>query len=97
MTLQEFLDQIEWLMPGREVTGLFFGVSFHAGYMESNEFVAREAQSRPGNFSEMVTPPDLARALAPDGQGNGFSRHQGLSHPCAQKAHVEFRDFAVLE
>ena len=59
VTLDEFLEQMEWLMPGREVTGLFFGVGFHAGYMESNEFVAQEAQSRPGNFSEMVTPPDL--------------------------------------
>ena len=59
VTMEAFLDQIEWLMPGREVTGLFFGVGFHAGYMESNRFVAKEAKSRPGNFSEMVTPPDL--------------------------------------
>src|ERR1044071_3010130 len=49
VTLDVFREQMEWLMPGREVTGLFFGVGFHPGYMESNEFVAREALSRPGN------------------------------------------------
>lgn len=59
VTLAEFLRQIDWIMPGREVTGLFFGVGFHAGYDESNAFVAREAHSRPGNFCEMVVPPDL--------------------------------------
>src|SRR5258708_6754646 len=59
VTLPEFRHQMEWLLPGREITGLFFGVGFHAGYMESNEFVAREALSRAGNFCEMVTPPDL--------------------------------------
>jgi predicted TIM-barrel fold metal-dependent hydrolase len=59
VTLREFHNQMEWLMPGREITGLFFGVGFHPGYKESNEFVAREACSAPGNFAEMLVPPDL--------------------------------------
>jgi glutamate-1-semialdehyde 2,1-aminomutase len=59
VTMRAFLDQMRWIMPGREVTGLFFGVGFHAGYMESNEFVASEAHSRPHNYCEMLTPPDL--------------------------------------
>jgi predicted TIM-barrel fold metal-dependent hydrolase len=59
VTMDEFLRQIEWIMPGREVTGLFFGVAFHSGYAACNDFVAREALSRPGNFCEMVVPPDL--------------------------------------
>jgi predicted TIM-barrel fold metal-dependent hydrolase len=57
--LATFQDQIRWLMPGREVTGLFFGVGFHQDYMPCNEFVAAETQRAPGNFCEMVVPPDL--------------------------------------
>jgi len=59
VTLDEFNRQMEWIMPGREVTGLFFGVGFHDRYMESNEFVAQEALSRPGNFAEMLVSPEL--------------------------------------
>ena len=55
-----FQDQMGWLMPGREVTGLFFGVGFHQDYyMPCNEFVAAETQAERGNFSQMVVPPDL--------------------------------------
>jgi predicted TIM-barrel fold metal-dependent hydrolase len=59
VTLQEFHNQMEWIMPGRDVTGLFFGVGFHERYMESNEFVAREALSRSANFAEMLVSPEL--------------------------------------
>jgi glutamate-1-semialdehyde 2,1-aminomutase len=57
--LATFRAQHEWLMPGREVTGLFFGVGFHPGYMQSNEFIAAETRSAAGNFCQMVVPPDL--------------------------------------
>ena len=59
VTLEEFRKQMDWLLPGREVTGLFFGVGFHADFMESNEFVAREANSSPGNYCEMLVAPEL--------------------------------------
>src|SRR4051794_18220411 len=49
VTLAEFRSQIDWIMPGREVTGLFFGVAFNERYPEANEFVARESHSTPGN------------------------------------------------
>ena len=57
--LATYRAQHEWLMPGREVNGLFFGVGFHQGYPESNDFVAMEVGSSPGDYCQMIVPPDL--------------------------------------
>ena len=95
MTLQEFLDEIDWLMPGRAVTGLFSDVSTRLHGIE--RFCGQGGAVATGNFSEMVTPPDLDPELCARGQTEWIFQHQGLSHLCAAKAHVELRDFAVLE
>lgn len=57
--LPAFLAQNQWIVPGREVSGLFFGVAFHSGYAAANDFVAAEAARAPGNYSQMIVPPDL--------------------------------------
>ena len=57
--LGTFHRQIDWLMPGRTVSGLFFGTAFHKGYASANDFVAAETHSQPGNFCQMLVPPDL--------------------------------------
>ena len=59
VTIEEFQRQIAWLMPRRKVTGLFFGVGFHAGFMESNHFVAEQVRPHSGNFSHMLVAPDM--------------------------------------
>lgn len=57
--LATYRTQHEWLMPGREVNGLFFGVGFHQGYVESNDFVAAEVGSSSDDYCQMIVPPDL--------------------------------------
>jgi glutamate-1-semialdehyde 2,1-aminomutase len=73
VTLAEFQNQIEWIMPGREVTGLFFGVAFNDQFPEANEFVARESHSAPGNFCEMLVPPGIdPEHMRQEGRRLGF-------------------------
>ena len=57
--LATFRKQIDWVMPGREVTGLFFGVGFHKDFMQCNEFMAQEIRPDSGSYCQMVVAPDL--------------------------------------
>src|SRR5438309_8473524 len=57
--LDTFRAHQQWLMPGREVSGLFFGVAFHRRFMDANEFVASEIRSSAGNYWQMIAPPEL--------------------------------------
>lgn len=59
VSLEEFRRQIDWIMPGRRVTGLFFGVGFHEGFRASNEFVAAEVAQDPHSRGEMLVAPTM--------------------------------------
>ncbi len=59
VTLKVFREQIEWLTPGRQTSGLFFGVGFHAGSEVSNDFVEREVGTDETCFGHYLTPPDM--------------------------------------
>jgi len=59
VTLEEYGSQIEWLTPGRHTTGLFFGVAFHDGFREANEFVAREVAKDFSCSGEMLVSPRM--------------------------------------
>lgn len=58
-TLDVFREQIEWITPGRQTSGLFFGVGFHAGSDESNDFVEREVAKDKTCFAHYLTPPTM--------------------------------------
>jgi predicted TIM-barrel fold metal-dependent hydrolase len=57
--LQEYRDQMTWIAPGREITGLFFGVGFHDDFRVSNEFVANEITQDKMCFGHLLVPPTL--------------------------------------
>jgi predicted TIM-barrel fold metal-dependent hydrolase len=58
VSLETYREQIEWLTPGRETSGLFFGVGFSEGSREiSNEFVAREVSKDPRCRGLLVVSP----------------------------------------
>lgn len=73
VTMQEFQKQIEWLTPGRRTTGLFFGVAFHEGFREANEFVAAEVGTDPKSYGEMlVSPYQDPEEMRQEGRRLGF-------------------------
>lgn len=59
VTLEEYRSQIAWLIPGRNTMALFFGVAFHSGFREANEFVGREVLKDSGCRGEMLVPPSM--------------------------------------
>ena len=60
VTLEEFRRQMEWITPGRETTGLFFGAGLsEARYEESNRFVAGEVARDPQSRGQLIVSPKL--------------------------------------
>jgi glutamate-1-semialdehyde 2,1-aminomutase len=58
VTLEEFLRQIQWLIPGREVSGLFFGAGLsETTYTASNEFVAAQVAKDKGSRGQLIVSP----------------------------------------
>ena len=55
--LQVFREQIDWIMPGRRVEGLFFGVGFSDLHRECNEFIAAEVRKDPGSRGQLLVAP----------------------------------------
>src|SRR5581483_435581 len=55
--LQEYRQQMTWIAPEREITGLFFGVGFHEDFRVSNEFVAKEIAPDKTCFGHLLVPP----------------------------------------
>lgn len=73
VTMEEFKRQIEWLTPGRHTAGLFFGVAFHDGFRDANEFVAAEVSRDPESFGEMlVSPYQDPEEMRQEGRRLGF-------------------------
>lgn len=57
-TLEVFQEQIQWIMPGRETHGLFFGAGlYEKTYRASNEFLAREAAKDPQSRGQLIVSP----------------------------------------
>jgi glutamate-1-semialdehyde 2,1-aminomutase len=57
-TLEVFQEQIQWITPGRETHGLFFGGGLYEGtYRASNEFLAREAAKDPKSRGQLIVSP----------------------------------------
>jgi glutamate-1-semialdehyde 2,1-aminomutase len=59
VTLEEFRRQMEWLTPGRETAGLFFGVGFHEGFGASNQFVSEQVSKDSDCRGELLVPPSM--------------------------------------
>jgi predicted TIM-barrel fold metal-dependent hydrolase len=60
VSLRTYQQQIEWLTPGRNTTGLCFGVGFReAARKVSNEFVAREIANEHRSRGLLVVSPQL--------------------------------------
>ncbi|MGH9396496.1 MAG: amidohydrolase family protein [Terriglobia bacterium] len=58
VTLEEFQRQMEWLMPGRRTSGLFFGVGLsERWYKASNEFVAGEVAKDKNSRGQLIISP----------------------------------------
>jgi glutamate-1-semialdehyde 2,1-aminomutase len=74
VSLEEYQAQMQWLVPRREVHGLFFGVSFHEGFPEANEFVSGEVAKDDLSRGELLTPPYLdAERMRQDVKRLGFN------------------------
>ncbi|MEW5979951.1 MAG: amidohydrolase family protein [Acidobacteriota bacterium] len=58
-TLETFRSQIQWLMPGRTTSGLFFGVGFNEGFRASNEFVAGEIAKDSSCYGHLLVSPGM--------------------------------------
>jgi len=72
--LDTYRDQMQWILPGRRIAGLFFGVGFHPGFRESNEFVASEVAKDERCYGEMLVPPDFeAEAMREEAKRLGFT------------------------
>jgi glutamate-1-semialdehyde 2,1-aminomutase len=57
-SLEIYREQIQWLLPGRKPTGLFFGVGFNETSRKlSNTFVARELSKDPGSRGLLIVSP----------------------------------------
>ncbi len=57
-TMEVFQEQIQWITPGRETHGLFFGAGLHEGtYRASNEFLAGEAAKDPKSRGQLIVSP----------------------------------------
>lgn len=58
--LEEFRSQMEWIMPGRKVYGLFFGVGLSGEtFQASNSFVAQEVAKDPACYGQFCVPPTM--------------------------------------
>src|SRR5215831_14080189 len=57
-SLEIYREQIQWLIPGRKPTGLFFGVGFNeTSRKPSNTFVACELSKDPGSRGLLIVSP----------------------------------------
>lgn len=74
VTLEEYRRQMEWLTPGRKISGLFFGVGFDDQHFRtSNEFVSREvAKDRDSRGQLIVSPRQNAEELRHEVERLGF-------------------------
>ena len=57
--LETYRSQMTWIAPGREITGLFFGVGFHEDFRDSNEFVAGEIAQDETCYGHLLVPPTM--------------------------------------
>ena len=72
---------MDWVTPGRQTTGLFFGAGFDdSRYRDCNAFVATEIIKDPSCRAEMVVSPRMdSEEMRQEAKRIGFFRHQGLS------------------
>ena len=75
VTLEEFRRHIDWITPGRQTTGLFFGAAFDDDrYRDCNAFVAKEIIKDPSCRGEMVVSPRMdAEEMRQEVKRMGFS------------------------
>src|ERR1700729_2773709 len=59
VTLEEFRSQMEWITPGRQTNGLFFGVGFHDGFNDSNEFVGEQIAKDRACYGHLLVSPKM--------------------------------------
>src|SRR5262249_53162012 len=57
VTMEEFQRQIQWITPGRQTSGLFFGVAFNERFRDANVFVAAEVAKDPASLGQMLVSP----------------------------------------
>lgn len=58
--LEAFQEEIQWITPGRETRGLFFGAGLHEGaYRASNEFLAAEVAKDPESRGQLIVSPRM--------------------------------------
>jgi glutamate-1-semialdehyde 2,1-aminomutase len=100
VTLEEYRRQMSWLMPRREISGLFFGVGFHEGFARANDFVAREIAKDACSSGEMIVPHWLdaeeARRAARQAGFIGFKVYHTFS-PRVPTWNSEISDFLTEE
>ncbi len=57
-TLEEYRRHMQWIMPGRKVSGLFFGGGiYERSYEASNRFVAAEVAKDPSSRAQLIVSP----------------------------------------
>jgi glutamate-1-semialdehyde 2,1-aminomutase len=87
-----------WLIPRRRIHGLFFGVAFHDGHREANEFVSFEVAKDPLSRGELLTPPYLdAEAMREDArrlQFDGIKVYHSFLRP-KPSLNAEIREFLI--
>jgi len=96
--LETYHSQMEWLIPNRQIHGLFFGVAFHEGYAEANDFVSREVAKDAASRGELLAPPYLdaeeMRQLAKQLGFQGLKVYHSFLQP-KPTLNADVRDFLI--
>jgi glutamate-1-semialdehyde 2,1-aminomutase len=101
VSLGEFRRQMEWLIPGRKLSGLFFGVGLSEEWRNaSNQFVAQELdKSESSRGSLIVSPnqdPELVRQEVRRNKFVGLKVYHTFSHR-KDTWNSEVKDFLAEE
>ena len=101
VSLEEFRRQMEWLIPGRKLSGLFFGVGLSEEWRNaSNQFVAQELdKSESSRGSLIVSPnqdPELVRQEVRRNKFVGLKVYHTFSHR-KDTWNAEVRDYLAEE